>query len=377
MTEVLVQGAKGVKRRRTLEPYMLKVQEVFRREPFDPSRSRRLAIDGVAVSVEPWVIASVETQAGLADGTNDLAELLGQSLALWLKTALDVRSLRREIASGSSNLYEEQAKLMLDSALGATLLQELQKCIDGLVQQGDLEEAKRLSKFRGQMSGLVRELKQVISDSNVSSEAEIEEVSDEEETAPAPAPARAPARAPAPASVPAAVAARLPRESDPEIHTPVRRRRPAPAKPQPAEPVHTSSSYRTQILVALNVVALIALIVLRMPSRGSGKTPAALDAHDFENAAALVAIVARPPALYASVDKQVWSAFSPEQQQQFVDSMGSVLASHGYWGLTLKTSDDRLVGQWFEKGGTRLFEVAPAGQKKPGRESGQYSRFVP
>jgi hypothetical protein len=336
MTEVLVQGAKGVKRRRTLEPYMLKVQEVFRREPFDPSRSRRLSIDGVAVSVEPWVIASVETQAGLADGTNDLAELLGQSLALWLKTALDVRSLRREIQGGSSNLYEEQAKLMLDSALGATLLQELQKCVDGLVQQGDLEEAKRLSKFRGQMSGLVRELKQVISDSNGPSEDEPDEMFVEVQAAPAPAPMPASA----PASVPAAVAARLPREQDPETHAPVRRRRPAPPKPQAPETVPTQSSYRTQILVALNVVALIALIVMRMPSHGSGKTPAALVAHDFENAAALVAIVARPPALYASVDKKVWSAFNPEQQKQFVDSMGSVLASHGYWGLTLKTSDD-------------------------------------
>src|SRR6185369_15111097 len=89
MTEVLVQGTKGVKRRRTLEPYLLKVQEVLRREPLDPTRSRRLSIDGVALSIEPWVIASVEPQGGAPDGNTDRAELLGQSLALWLKTALD------------------------------------------------------------------------------------------------------------------------------------------------------------------------------------------------------------------------------------------------------------------------------------------------
>lgn len=363
MTEVLVQDAKGVKRRRTLESYRLRILEVLHREPFDPGRTRRLSVDGVAVSLEPWVVACVEPQAGVTDGNTDRAELLGQSLALWLKTSLDVRSLRRAIQSGSSNLYEEQAKLMLDSALGAALLQELQSCVEALVQHGDLEEAKRLSKFRGQVSGLVRELKQVISDSNGPSAAK-----------PGEPPAEAQAK---PSPPPAAVARSLPREPDPEIHATVPRPRPAPAKPRLAEPSSKLSSFRTMILVALNLVTLVTSIVLRVPAHTYGKTAPALDAHAFENATALVEIVSRPPALYASVDQKVWSAYNLKQQREFVDSMGSVLHTHGYWGLTLKTSDGRLVGQWLEHGGTRLLQAAPEGSTTPGRAAGEYSRFIP
>jgi hypothetical protein len=370
MTEALVQGSKGVKRRRTLEPFLLKVQDVLRLQPPDAGRSKRLSIDGVALSLEPWVVACVGSQEGSPETQTDRFELLSQSLALWLKSALDVRSLRREIKNGSSNLYEEQAKLMLDSAFGAGLLQDLQSCVDGLVRQGDFEEAKRLSKFRGQVSALVREVKQVIAESNAYSAPDAEfEIETPEEIPATPAAPQA--------AAPAAVATSVLREPDPAIRRPVRRPRPVPAVSKPDEPGAKSSGYRTLILFVLDVAALVAWVLLTMPSRMQAQVPAALGSHDFENASALVEIVARPPALYASVDQKTWSGYDPKRQRRFVDSMGNVLLTHGYWGLLLKTSDGRLVGEWHENGGTRLLEPTPQGPKTPGHIAGRYSRFVP
>jgi hypothetical protein len=175
-----------------------------------------------------------------------------------------------------------------------------------------------------------------------------------------------------------------------ELNEPARRpqRRPKP-KPATADAAPPAPGFsRTKLLLALNCIALLTCAIMMQPLLTLGETPRALALPDFPEVGPIVELQARPPALYAIVNGKTWNAFDEKQKRHFVDGMGSVLLTEGYWGLTVKTQDGRLVADWLEHGGAHLLNSqddtsavdgethAPAQAKAPAA-AGQYSRFVP
>jgi len=368
--ETLAPETKTLRRRSALEPYLVKLDAALRRLPPDGATSLKVTVGEASLLIEPWITSRADPRNARSNGEPERTELLRQSLALWLKGSVDVCSLRDGVRNGSGNLYGLQAELMLDSAFGSALVRELQDGVDAMVKAGELEEAKRFSKFQHQVRCVVREIKQSIAESNGRRADElVEQLTDHQ---------------PAPPTKPA------PMLRETELETPAPRRRPRPAVEKPVAPVpHTSGSrYRTEVLIALDVIALVACFFLTGHSGPAGRPPRALTHGDFPNAAPLTELVARPPTLYATIDEKTWSGYDDKQKRRFVDGMGSVLLTKSYGGLLLKTPDGRLVAEWLEKGGTRLLASEPIVRSDPeqapsptpektNRAGAMYSRFVP
>lgn len=360
--ETLVHGTKTMRQRRALEAYVARLEDAFRGQPLDGGSSTVLSIDGVSLPLEPWIVARMNPPDAAPDDGSGRTELVRQSLALWLKISVDLRNLRDGVQNGSENLYELQAELMLDSAFGSSLFRELQDNVDGLVKQGKLAEARRFSKLQRDLRGVVRDMKHSITESNGTPDGE--PVAQPADRKPAPPPPMA----------------RVLHETDLEEPVPRPRRRPRPkgADPTTLKPSRVRS--RTKLLLALNGVALLVCAVLTVPLLKLGRTPRALTLADLPNVAPLIEIQARPPALYATVDGKRWSGFDDKEKRRFVDGIGSVLLTEGYWGLLVKTEDGRLVGNWLARRGTRLIDATPevaAIAQTATDVAPQYTRFIP
>jgi hypothetical protein len=367
--EMLAPSTKTLRRRNALEPYLVKLDAALGRLPVEGvPPPLKLNVGDASLVIESWVSARADARNAF-DDEDDQTELLRQSLALWLKGSVDIGNLREGVRSGAGNLYELQAELMLDSAFGSALLRDIQDGVDNLVKNGELEEAKRFSKFQHQMRCVVREIKQSVAASNGNRADDLADQPTDHQ----------PAKK-------VIVESALP---EVERETPAPRRRPRPpAETSVTPPVRTSPPrYRTEILIALDVIALIVILFVTGP-RSKIDRPARILTHgDFPNAAPLTEIVARPPALYAVVDEKTWSGYDDAQKRRFIDGIGSVLLTKSYGGFLLKTPDGRIVGEWLETGGTRLLEPEAIVRSEPSdpslpaasvtRVDAEYSRFVP
>lgn len=370
--EALAPSMKVQRRRRALEPYWVKLAEVLNRQPQDGTQPPKVWIGDVSFSLEPWIAARALVEGGATEDDSGRVALLRQCLALWLKGSIDVRNLRQCAQGGSGDLYTLQAELMLDSAFGTALHRELQDHVDDLVKWGEMDEARRFSKFQHQVRCAVREIMQSVTESNGQRGEE---------------PVQTPPDRKASATTPPSTGALL-REVDDEPSSPRPRRRRTQALAAAARGA-SKPFMRTGVLVGLDVAALLVCGFVTARSFTVAGTPPALTQRDFPNASSLVDVVARPPALYATVDGKAWSGYDAPQKRHFVDGLGNVLLSNGYWGLLLKTPDGQLVGEWLENGGTRLLgtgqpaleaagssssRIAPAAAQ---RVASRYSRFVP
>lgn len=369
--ETLAPGTKTLRRSRALETYLVHLDEELRRLPPHGGPPPKIKVGQVSVLIEPWIVARVRPQSTISDDGLERTALLRQSLALWLKSSRDVNNLRRSVDGGSENLYALQAELMLDSAVGSTLLREIQDSVDDLVKKGALDEARRFSKFQHQARCVCREIKHAIAESNGKLPDELVEPSTDQQ----------------PVSMEATRALMSELEEDPP--PPRRRRRPARADADSTMFAARKKRYRTEILIGLDVLAILACLVVAA-SRTVDKTPRALTLGDFPNAAPLIEIVARPPTLYANLDAKAWSEYDDKQKRRLVDGMGGVLLTNGYWGGLLRTTDGRLIAEWLENGGTRLLgdgagvrqitadpSAPQAATPQPDVVAAQYSRFVP
>jgi hypothetical protein len=368
--ETLAPETKTLRRRSALEPYLVKLDAALRRLPPDGATSLKVTVGEASLLIEPWITSRADPRNAPSGGEHDRTELLRQSLALWLKGSVDVSSLRDGVRNGSGNLYGLQAELMLDSAFGSALVKELQDGVDAMVKAGDLEEAKRFSKFQHQVRCVVREIKQSIAESNGQRVDElVEQLTDHQ---------------PAPPTKPVPML----RETEQETPAPRRRPRPTVEKPVAQVPQTSGLRYRTELLIALDIVALVVVLFLKRSSGAADRSPRDLTHADFPNAAALSELVAHPPALYATIDEKTWSEFDDKQKRRFVDGMGSVLLTKSYGGLLLKTPNGRIVAEWLEKGGTHLLGsepivrselegAPPPAPAKADPAGAKYSRFVP
>lgn len=363
-TKAPEQGLKALRRRRMLEPYMLRLQDIQAREKRDGPFGAVIEIQGIEVPLDSIAVYDSDSQVGALPEGSD-SELVLQSLALLMKSEADETRLRNGAARTVNDLYTLQAELMLNSALGTALLREILNRIDDLVQKGALQSAKKLSKVQHRLRGLVRELNRSIDESNRGRAEHL--ASDLTEHVEKPA---APLET---EGIPETSAENLDREKTPrrKRDRPARKER-AAAGTQPA-----GGNLRTPILLTLVGIALVVWMLSATLPQLASHEQKELSRADFISSAPIVELVARPPSLYVTLDAKTWASYDAAHKRRLVEDMGSVLLTNGYWGLLLRTPDGRPVARWLVNGGSRLVESERASETPRHTRTQGFERFVP
>jgi hypothetical protein len=136
--------------------------------------------------------------------------------------------------------------------------------------------------------------------------------------------------------------------------------------------------FRTEVLLGLVGVAAVAWIAGRGMPWLTERKARILVRGDFAASAPIREVVSRPPSLYVSVDTAAWEALGENQKLHLVEDMGSVLLTHGYWGLVVRTPEGKPVAWWRDSGAGLVAPFSP--ETAPAEEHAapeRYDRFVP
>lgn len=332
-------------RRLALDPYVERIRvwcEEHARE--GDSGSFELRAGGRLLKFEPAEFALIHHSALVAAETGQPGDRLAvEAIAMALKSLEDLARLRTAKDGNSSEYHSMHAELMVDGALGTTLLAEIQARTDELVAQGMVEQSRMLSQFNHRVWNTTAEVEKVIVGSELErSEALAASLTDRPLDRPAvvaPAPG-------VPNPVPATVAAPL--EFDATIDL---------LEQGPADLTARQSRNAPSLTVILFVGLLLATAVwflLFGPLRSSETAGRELTLDSFDGK--LTAIDTRAPSLYGSVDGARWESLGTAARLNLVDEVGRVLSRSGYSGALLRTGDGVPVAQWLERRGSQLLE---------------------
>jgi hypothetical protein len=319
-------------RYRFLEPYLdalSQVLEITAEE--DADNDLLMTFGGAQVTISAWAREVSCSSFASAEARETTGWRVAESVALIGKIREDLALVAEGRSTSAAELAGQQ--LLFDAALGAALLTELQKVLDALVVNGRMSEAKQLTRFWHQLGRTVADAKAQLP------EGELPNVSALAECLVAP-------------PIDAAL---------PEIK-PRRRRRPRPmtdaeeqtaayTTPDPVFPVHEPRKARRLVLL---LVALVALwFGLSVPRLYQEKMRTFTE-DDFHQHEAIEAVVARPPALYVTIDANVWSGLDERSRVALIDGIAFSIKREGYTGARFATPDGITVAQWLRARGVQL-----------------------
>ncbi len=75
---------------------------------------------------------------------------------------------------------------------------------------------------------------------------------------------------------------------------------------------------------------------------------------DFDDVIEIQEVVAKPPALYVTVDAGLWKRMDAEKRLDLVRMVGQKLSAAGYMGANFTNGEGRTVAQWMKKTGASL-----------------------
>lgn len=304
--------------------------------------------DGAAVSLPPWAeaLALDPWEKNILErGSNGPS---GQSFA-WSSLVLEGTALRAKCRSELGRLKtdspdEKQSdpdlhrELTTDAAVGLAIMEEIQRAINTMVLAGQIEQARKLTGFRGRVNQSLCRIKELIgkealaqaealsvhmlapqAEPRTLSTARLEEVAEQ-----------SPPR---------------PRQRPPQARTSARTERPV------RNPV--STLLRNPVFWIITVVVagsiLAGWLVRQEPPLPELKRA------DFRSIPEISKVMVQSPHVYLTVDSVRWGALSPDQRRQLVDIVAETARASGYTGAHFLTSDGRLAAQWRAETGTRLF----------------------
>lgn len=327
-------------RKRALDPWVERLHDQLTDHADRSAPGEPLAVNmpvGTLI-LEPWVVAEIRGATDTEESPpRERPALLAHAVALRMKMELDRAHLWPAQEARGPELYEVQAELLLDSAIGTALQREIQRVIDEEVRSGQMAPAKRWTAFKNDLNGAVSTVRQLLAESERRrADALSDTLTDaprHEETAPA-------------------RYTRLMQQLEIEERERKRRLR---IRRQARDALANLPS-RTELLVAaLAVTAAIWLGFVKAPDYLATGSPA-LSAADFPWTDSFVNVEARPPSLYVTVDAQAWNDLAVEEQHHLVRTVSSVLLTRDYTGVLFKTAEGRPVAQWLALSGDTLIE---------------------
>ncbi|RMF74505.1 MAG: hypothetical protein D6738_06165 [Acidobacteria bacterium] len=354
-------------RREFLAPYLEPIAAALEAaEELDDDQELVLQFAGEEVRIDAWA-RSIAAQVLLdEDGGvgNDSASRIVEAIALEAKIREDLARYRiasslalpgggpAEDGQANADVPVEtirvrapdhiQQDIIHDAALGFALLSEMQRVIDASVVHGRMEQAKALSAFRPNVSHALIGIRELL---------------DEQDRAVAQQMAEALRCVPDDAELP-------------EIQPRRRRRRRMSLDSGTVTPTVRPAREASPRRVRLMVMTLIGLVglwcALILPRLLQERLPE-FSLSDFRKVQTVIAVTARPPSLYVTVDANAWARLKRRQKENVVREIAFDLQRAGYTGARFMTANGRTVAQWLRARGVEIIDERQEGDPKAGK----------
>jgi hypothetical protein len=363
-----------------------------------------LEVSGQELCIDPWTQQQLQSYSGPEGSSeSECTRMVTQSVALLAKCEVDLVNLQAQDQQTPGSLYAAQAQLMLDAAVGQSLVMDIQRVIDDLLKSGRLEHARQLSKFHHQLRNAMFQLRGRIDSSHHSTlqdladrlsdtesmhgdpadEAALEiegcrdpaaEATDtpssgacgDERTARSVDPPSATRRM---AGTPAAQVAPGRRASRPQ-RRPVKRSTSGGSNNDPkarAVPSELPSATIPRLTVVLTGLFLLtaAWLTVVVGSTLGAAGPGTFEGIDRATFAATEGqIEDRWPSLFVTVKTQAWDGLSDRERTRFAQELSNKLSPDGYSGALIRSTDGVPLAEWLRGGGVRLLD---SGRRTTGR----------
>jgi hypothetical protein len=258
-----------------------------------------------------------------------------------------------------SEYAKVEGHLVIDGAIGITLLDDLQWAINRLIREGQVQVARRLTDFRNAVNQNVSRVRSYAgAETFARSEAAADELSDgqvqqlwpeippEAEEDEEQAPARAPKSAPSMQRF--------------------KMRRKETAKPLPPPPSSDAEDSSSSRLLSLTAALILSGMIWSFMSPRDGRfvPPPTLTQQDFVDVPSISRVEARPPSLYVTFSAHQWQEMGELARWRAIEQIGTIATDAGYNGAHMRTSEGETVGQWSKHRGVKTINIS--GRRDPG-----------
>lgn len=240
--------------------------------------------------------------------------------------------------------------MIIDGAVGITLLDDLQWAINRLIHEGQLRVAGRLTDFRNAVNQNVSMIRSFLggetfaraeSAARQSHDGQIQKRWPDIPVEPA-----ADGRPPRPAPD-------HHRSPQPRPRPPVASRVQAPRR---IERPSRSRAWLLSIVLAISLMVWVSVA----PRHTEPELLPLLAEQDFVHIPSVSKIEARPPSLYVTMSALRWREMNDLERWQVLDQIGTIAGRADYVGVHVRTSDGETVGQWSKFTGSKVIK-APRG----------------
>jgi hypothetical protein len=366
-----------------------------------------LMISGKELTVDPWTQGQLK-QYSRPDGTSEseCTRMVTQSVALLAKCEVDLSNLKSQDQHTTGSLYAAQAQLMLDAAVGQSLVMDIQRVIDDLLTSGRLEEARQLSKFHHQLRNAMFQLRGRIdtmhhstlqdlanklsdtesTDDGLSEEGEfaiqVDGMADEleaqtaEEERSSEMPDRPSPRESSPSATQRMAGALASRVSSGRPSA--RANRPVNRSPSGGSdngrkvqvmgnslPTATIPR-RTVVLAGLFLLTAAWLVIVISSNLGAAGPGTFRNSDRVTLAGTEGQIEDRWPSMFVTVKTEAWNGLSDRERTRFAQELSNRLSPEGYSGALIRGADGVPLAEWLRGGGVRLLD---SGKRPTGRRA--------
>jgi hypothetical protein len=266
-------------------------------------------------------------------------EVLLEGVAYLLKFQEDLGRVKRGLDGSPREQAEVRRLFTTDASLGFAMMEQCQRTVDGLVLEGKITDAKKLSGFRNKLISSVGTIKdklgqEAVDDAEAAAQALVESAG-----------ARVPRKR---------AAASIPFDDDAgKAQSKPRRKLYAPTTAVTARDATPERRSIVKPMSAVAVVLAIVWAVVVLPRLGRTRLPV-LEESQLPSSAAFTEVVARPPSLYITVDPAAWGRLPEGDRLQLLADVGRTAEEAGYNGALLRDAGGQPVGQWLRKTGVQL-----------------------
>jgi len=296
------------------------------------------------LELDEWERTILRTNASGTDAKGrPWPSLVTEGLAFQLRCIERASVLDGAAVDTPGQLAHLTGHLIIDGAIGITLLDDLQWAINRLIREGQVRVAGQLAEFRNAVNLNVSRVRSYVgAETFARTESAANELSC--------------------GRIQRSWPELPPEEDDEESPTKpaVTRRRPSPPKvprkivavAEPHRSVYESSSSR---LLSLTIVLIVSgMLWSLLLHRGAGSAPPpTLTQQDFVAIPSVSEVEARPPSLYVTFSTPQWREMGELKRWRALEQIGTIATGAGYTGALMRTSDGETVGQWSKRRGAK------------------------
>ncbi|ANM31750.1 hypothetical protein ABI59_22610 [Acidobacteria bacterium Mor1] len=334
-------------RLKALEPQLDGLRQRWRSSP-DPLTVPEIRIGSRELELSAWEWSQVGIWLQDPQKDDDRPSwLVSQGIALQIKILNDLERLEAVQSEEPAAAFGIRGELMLDTAVGRSLVRKTQNAINALLSAGDMKSVQEMTPYLHRLRNTTFEVRGLLQGNEQQQADSLVDAIDAPQSAPSTS---------KPQAQTSSAAAKTGAPGQRRAPQPIRTARPV------AQTVVEQPGSRTGILVAALAVALIVRFV---GFGGLLSGEAHPSAESMTHVSALGEAQSRWPSAFVTVTARDWKATPTERRTQAIQAAAADLSDAGFTGLFVRTDDGEPVGRWSKITGVELIdatlETAPAG----------------